>query len=486
MFGIEKQVDISGCRQVIGGCEHSARMTLAERGGRAVMRVLSKDARVVAVSAVPAGGDVDVSGKVVCTAVCEIAGGEIVCLEYLGGFSFSHKVSGVRAGSSCDVSADIRGVRVVRASGCEVVLEVDFGVYENFAVQGGEVAVVSAEGCYCEVDNVVSTVSVLKVHNFTALAEMEVDSGIALVLARYFCAEVENISAREGSCVVSGNVHGFVSFLDGAGGVKNQACSFPFREEFSCEGADDFGAFARALEHSVVCEVNEVRGVSVVTCEVEVEISLWGFSAVKFERGRDFFSDKVQILAENAEFVSSDFCGCEQAFGKFSDVVAFPYELPSDVCIGSARVAGVSRRGESCVFDCELAVTVCGNDLKFSEFAVKAEIAFPASGDGKTTVCDVGVCEIDCRIAGSKVEIFGKLCGNLLVCCERRETVVSALSCGDEKPDGGGGFVLYRAENGETLLDVCEAVGVMPDLLKTQNPNVEFPVVGERKVVVWK
>lgn len=486
MFSIEKQVDISASRQVIAGCGHSARMTLAERGGRAVMRVLSKDARVVSVAAIPVGGDVEVSGKVVCTAVCEIAGGEIVCLEYLGGFGFSHKADGVRAGSGCDVSAVVGGVRVVRASGCEVVLEVDFAACENFAVQCGEVAVVSAQGCYGEVENVSATASNLKVHNFTALAEMEIETGISLVLSRYFCAEVENISARGGSVVISGNIHGFISFLDTAGGVKNQACSFPFREEFSCGEADDFGAFARTGEHNVVCEVNEVRGVSVVTCEVEVEISLWGFVSVAFERGSNFFSDKVQITAENGEFISSDFCGCEQAVGKFSQLVDLPYDLPSDVCVAVARVAGVLRRGNSCVFDCDIACTVCGSDMKFSEFMVKAEIAFPASGDGKNTVCDVGICEIDCKIAGSRVEIFGKLCGNLLICCDRHESVVSALSCGADKPDVGGGFVLYRAENGETLLDVCEAVGIMPDKLKTQNPSAIFPIVGEKKIVVWK
>ncbi len=486
MFSIEKQVDISGCKHVVAKCDHSARMTLAERGGRAIMRVLSKDARVVAVSALPVGSDVEVSGKVACTAVCEIAGGEIVCLEYLGGFGFTHKASGVRAGSACDVSAVASGVRVVRASGCEVALEVDFSVCENFAVQGGEVAVVSAEGCYGEVDFASATSSVFKVHNFTALAEMEVEAGIALVLSRYFCAEVESVSPRDGSCVVSGNIHGFVSFLDGAGGVKNQACSFPFREEFSCEKADDFGAFARVGEHSVVCEVNEVRGISVVTCEVEVEISLWGFSTLQFERGGNFFSDKVEIMAENSQFVSSEFCGCEQAVGKFSSLVELPHELPTDVCVSVARVASVSRRLESCVFDCDLAVTVCGSDLRFSEFNIVAEIAFPASGDGKTAVCDVGICEIGASISGSKVEIFGKLCGNMLICCDKTETVVSALECGVEKPDNGGGFVLYRAENGETLLEVCEAVGIMPDKLKTQNPGVTFPIVGERKVVVWK
>ncbi len=486
MFSIEKQVDIVGSRQVVARCEHSARMTLAERGGRAIMRVLSKDARIVSVAAVAAGSDVDVSGKVICSAVCEIAGGEIVCLEYLGNFAFTHKAAFVTPPACCDVAAVISAVRVLRASGCEVVCEVDFAVRENFAVQASQAAVISAGDCYSEVEKIKSQSGVLKVHNFTGVAEMEIPCGVALVLSQQFGVELTGVSARGGSCVCTGNIHGWVSFTDLAGVVKNQPCTFPFREEFSCADAEEFAAFARVCEHNVVCEVNEVRGISIVTCEVEVEVSLWGYSYALFERGSNFFSSKVEITPEIAQFQTTDVTGCVQSTGKFSATKEWQYDLPSGVVVVSARVASVVRRGETCIFDCGICCTVCGSDMKFQEFVLDAEIAFPAAGDGKTAVCDVAICEIQAGIMGGKVEVGGRICGNMLLFADRCESVVSSLACGAEKPDSSGGFVLYRAENGETLLDVAAAVGVMPDVLKQQNPSVKFPIAGEAKVVVWR
>ncbi len=486
MFSIEKQVDVLGSRQVVCEAVHSARMTLAERGGRAVMRVLCKDAKVLGASAVATGVDVEVSGRLVASVVCEIAGGEIVCLEYSGNFNFAHKAVGVFVPAVCDVSALVSGVRVIRASGCEVAIEADIVVKENFAVSASEPSVVSAVDCYSEVGEIVGETGTLKVHDFVCSGEFEVPKAVSSVLASQFFAECTGISARGGSVVCNGFVHGFISFLDINGKICREVCSFPFREEFSCENADDRGAFVRACECSVVCEVNEVRGSAVVSCEVELEVSLWSYSAVKYEKGENFFSDKMELTCDMGEFVCSDFVGMVQGSAKFSEVCEWPFDLPSEFCVVNARVASVKK----CVVGngvCgEIVCCVSGGDRKFQEFAVKYSVDLPVDLDGTVFSCDAVISEIDARVSGGGVEVFGRVCVNAVVTKERKEKVACGVAVGGEKVNVSGGFVLYRTEIGETLLDVCEAVGVMPEVLKSQNPGVVFPVTKEGKVVVWK
>ncbi|MFI3168202.1 MAG: hypothetical protein R3Y32_08840 [Bacillota bacterium] len=485
MFSIEKQVDIVGGRQVFARAEHSARMTLAEKGGRAIMRVLSKEARVVSVSAVATGVDVEASGKLVVSAVCETHGGEIVCLEYVGNFNFTHKAVGVSVPASCDVSAIVSQVRVLRASGCEVAVEVELEILENFSVAVGEPSVVSAVDCYSSVRCIPAVSSMLKVHDFVCSGEMEVDGAIETVLSQQFYCEHTGVSYRGDSVVCSGNIHGWLCYKNIAGEIKRESCSFPYREEFSCAEAEDYAVFARAGECSVVCEVNEIKGVSAVTFDVEVEISLWGYQTLQFECGSDFFCDKFQLISEQSEFVCSQFVGAVQGTAKFSEICDWPYDLSGDVLVASARVASVERVESTAKFGGNLVCCVCSGG-KFCELQVPYAVDFPINPDGGNGVCDVCVAEISARISAGKVEVFGRVCGNLVVTKERREIVVSSLSIGNPKENVAGGFVLYRAEKGETLLGVCESVGVMPELLKSQNPNVLFPIPAETKVVVWK
>ncbi len=492
MLSIDRSEEVFGGRQAVRGCGHSLKMTLSEKGGRSIEKVLSKGAEIVDISLTLGAGEAIVSGGILISAVCFVAGGGVSCMEYFGKFEFSHRVDGIFPPCESEVRGVVSAVRVLRVSGSDLVCEVDFVAEEYFSAVVSAGGVESVDGCFSEISKHKIGSAVLKTHEFVASEEVEVFDGISAVLGSTFSAEILAVAKRRESVVVSGNLHGWFVFVNLDGKIARKELSFPFREEFSVADAGEFACRAVVGKCKVICEVNEVRKVSIATVEAEVLLSCWGYSESEFQVGGNFFSTDCELNVEKTTLQTSKFCGSVQTQNRFAFSAVSEFGEDCELGILNARVAQIARRdgdvgagfaGEIavCVFACE-----AGGEVKSREFAVPFRVDFQASGIAEKDVwCDVILSEIDVRLNGENVEIFGTVvaCGIAFAVVETQIAV--SVSEGDAKAVKSCGFVLYRASEGESLLDVARAINVMPDAIAKQNPRIAFPTAEGAKIVVF-
>ncbi len=490
MLSEKRSEEILGSRACVHTERNALKMTLSEKGGRNIEKVLAKNAEVLGVEITVGAGEITVSGSVQISAVCDVAGGGVLAMEYVGKFEFAHRAEGIFPPCQAEGVGIVREVRVLRVSGCDLVCEVIFDVQEYFAASASETCVVDIGGGYSAAQKCKLTSFAKKQHEFVASEEVEVFDGISAVLFSAFAAEVVGVARRRDSVVASGNVHGYFVFANLDGKIARKEISFPFREEFSAPDAADFACRAKVGSCKVICEVNEVRKVSIATCDVEIVISAWGFSAAEYAYGSDFFCTDCEIVADMQSVVSSEFCGSVQTQKRFASTFAEKFEETAELGILSSRIASVAPcESEVCAGFCgEIATTVyaCSGETKTREFLVPFRVDFQSANlAGKAIWCDVCVCEIDVRMASGGVEIFGTVAACGIAFGTQQVEVATDVRCGEAKVQRGCGFVMYNAENGESLLDIAKAVNAMPAAIEKQNPKLVFPTKEGDKVIVW-
>ena len=66
------------------------------------------------------------------------------------------------------------------------------------------------------------------------------------------------------------------------------------------------------------------------------------------------------------------------------------------------------------------------------------------------------------------------------------EAVITEVSEADEKPENMCVLTIYVVKTNETIWDIAKQLNVSPDSLLEQNPQIELPLVGGEKLIVYR
>jgi hypothetical protein len=80
-------------------------------------------------------------------------------------------------------------------------------------------------------------------------------------------------------------------------------------------------------------------------------------------------------------------------------------------------------------------------------------------------------CELCISYKKSKVKTF-----NFITSLSETDVIIAEDSA----------FSLYIPQEGDTLWNVCKALKVSPQVITEQNPQVEYPLVGNEKIIVYR
>ena len=281
--------------------------------------------------------------------------------------------------------------------------------------------------------------------------------------------------------------------------IIKEVKTFPFRVEIECEDAMpnmQAIAFVKEKFFKTDVAVDEENSKSVVTATVNLTFEGEAFSEDTFSLAQDVFSteQEVELVKKSEPY----FKACQQRSVSVNVVGRSPInELPVGVmvlCSGGEKAEITNKRceGENIVVTGVVSSVVYLRDGDGKVFAETVEIPFESTLDVCYT-CNTLI-DIKANVKNSKVKIISLVETELE--CEIQFTLypeekselcfVSEIKPLGEKKKNTCAISVYIPLEGEELWSLAKRLNVCPESLKQTNPELQFPLTGKERIVVYR
>ncbi len=281
--------------------------------------------------------------------------------------------------------------------------------------------------------------------------------------------------------------------------IIKEVRTFPFRAEIECEDAmPNMQAIASVKEKFFKTDVavDEENAKSVVTASISLVFEGEAFAEDTFTLASDAFSteQEIELVKKSAPYYKA----CQQRSVTVGVVGRSPInELPVGavvLCSGGEMVEITNKKieGENTVITGVVGSVVYLRDGEGTVFTERVEIPFESALDF-CCPCDTALM-IKTNVKSSKVRIISLTEAELE--CEILFTVypeekaelcyVSEVKPLGEKEKNLSAISVYIPLEGEELWSLAKRLNVCPNSLKETNPELQFPLTGKERIVVYR
>lgn len=274
---------------------------------------------------------------------------------------------------------------------------------------------------------------------------------------------------------------------------------FPFRTEIECEEAmPNMLSVAKVIERSVKTDVSvdEDGARSIVSVSTNLVFEGEAFITESMPVALDVFSlkNQVEIQRENLPLTTACEVRSHNHTVKESAMVS---ELP----IGASVLAVSGERANVISTECNnegllVVGTVCATALlkdgDGKVFVRKLEIPFEHTFDGAYDCQMQPVVTVKAHSARATVsaltqmELESELYFTVYPTKKCTKNIIRAVDLADEKPANNNAITVYIAREGEELWSLAKRLNVCPDELVETNKELQFPLTGEERIVVYR
>ena len=389
------------------------------------------------------------------------------------------------------VETDLSGIKMTVSAYLTVKGEV-FRKVEYSSLTGGE-------GVYCDFKsaNVVKSYGAVS-SVYSAEEEFELKYPVAEVIAHRAEVCLTQVQCGVGTVICDGEI--YLSEILLQSGDKNDIIRenrvIPFRAEAECEDAmPQLSATCRAFVKSLKTDVSvdEEKNISTLTAFVSVDIRGEAYSVAEQTLAADTFSSENELALTKTQAVFTAESTPQSVFCKLTGTAAI-----GD--IGSARIITVASEkievssaiakdgGVSVAGAVTANVLLMGEDGKvftrkaetpFETFvAVKTDgeikaIATPKSATVRLITMTEAECETEAVFTVYSESAF-------------KTDVISAVETGAVKPENTAAVSVYIPRSGEGLWGLAKRLNVCPETLVSTNPDLQFPLTGKERIVVYR
>lgn len=489
--------NLAACRQTVKTEEKIKAECRTEIPSESVSDVLNVSARAVITDKERTEGGVGYSGKVTFF-VCYIdTRGDIKKCECGAEFSGALKVDGEYFDAFvCAIAekaeADASGVKLTVRGYVSIKGEV-FSVENKRALCRGDGLIVREEE--------IVAVKSFGVREACLPVEEEIDLNykIEQMISQSACVTVTSAQCGVGAIIVDGET--FLSFVMLQSGEKNGIIRedkvIPFRMEIECEDAMPSGkAIARACVKSFKTDVlvDEDAGVS----RINVNLTIKGEGEAFIEETRSVAGDvfdierEVEIEKEKAAFIFREEVKSEKfrvtervtvdeiAPGAY---VAATFGEKAEITATEYSADGISVSGAI-----TLNTVMADRDGKLVTRKLEAPFTYKIKAEGATDVTAFADAVASSAKIVSATEI--EVSADIVVTAypERKEEykIIKEIKITGEKTANVHAVSVYLALSGEDLWGLSKRLGVHPQTVLESNPELQFPLSGEERIVVYR
>lgn len=484
------------CKNKLCSAQTALETRLLPMGGVSISKVLSYSAdSFVSVSDVFTG-EVRVSGRVTFKVLFLDAEGSIRAMET--NVEFTDKViCDASTGGKPEILSRILDIDIINVAEGELRLAavVEMDLYDNmsnrvkFLLSGGEEV-------YTREEKMDYTKLVARVNDMFILSdEIKVEGDKILLIE----SALITLSSNAGidNIVTDGEI--VTNIVTEAGGeVYNYRVVTPFSNESAADGArggcySEANAKLRAAKAALV--LDEVSGA--VNIEFEIEISGFVYCEDTVTPVSDAFSIVNELSLTTAEFPIIKNRQQKTVFEKVEGSVTLDNDMPAAdrilACCGSKL-----NIANSYISDGKLVIegTVNSAVIYYSnetgtKNSVDVELPFSIttaeSMSGAVIAAHGEVCEISAKIRrGNEIDIKTDIAVNVCTVETNTARLVTDLVIGEPVEIPSAAISLHIARQKESLWDVAKALRTTPELILLQNPDLELPLKGGERVIVYR
>lgn len=389
---------------------------------------------------------------------------------------------------------DLSGLKMTVSAYLTVRGEI-FRKTEYSALSGGE-------GLYCDLKGVQTVKPCGAVATvYGAEEEFELKYPVAEVLSHRAEVCLTQVQCGVGTVICDGEIYLTEILLQS--GDKNDIIRenrvIPFRAEAECEDAmPQLSATCRAVVKSLKTDVgvDEEKNVSTLSAYVAVDIRGEAYSLSEETFADDAFSKDNELTLVKDRIGFSALSAPQSAFFKLGGKATIDgADSARIITVASEKIeiAAVSAKdgGANVSGVVLLNVLFAADDGKI--FTRKAETPFetfvPCETDGAVKSYKVYATP-KCASAkfASLTEIECETEAVFTVYAEREygASVISAVETGEEKKDVAAAVSVFIPLSGEGLWELAKRLNVCPETLVSTNPDLQFPLTGKERIVVYR
>ena len=463
-----------------------------------VGKVLSVTAHAETVGCEAVNKEVRYSGKVVYHLVWTDGEGRLQKTEV--GAEFSHKAEHPEVVSSARIDVDIclERTEVRPVNGSLMVTSVATAKIQTTTLlstpylTGGEGLVTRNES--------VPLYAVQRCNaQMTVGDEWETKRVVKDVLLPCVCASVTSAGTGIGYAACDGEVEVTLLCLDSDGLPFTERRKIPYRIEAEGEGVMPNMAVTASVaikNVKVSATVDADKSLTIlavdVTCEARADVAVE--RAVEcvidaYSPTRHLTEKREQIVCQLPVCVRSTMhrmvgkVGAEDVTAQDAVLVTYPLGVQAAVtAIGDGTVTVEGVVSAVALIKKEDGYTAPVLELPFS---VSVEATGVRIGD--TITVDACVGELSARtVANGEVELSVELKLSLCVYRATAQTVIADIEIGEEKKVSTAAISVCYPQAGSTLWDIAKDLGVSPEQVLAFNEELQFPLTGEERVVVYR
>ena len=360
-------------------------------------------------------------------------------------------------------------------------------------------ALIGGEGLITDTDSVCIVKPLgIRQTNYPLEEEFDLTFAVKEVINHQATAVVTSAQCGVGAVIVDGEVYLSLTALTLDGKVKKETKAFPFRAEVELEEAmPACTANATVKVKSFKTDIS-VAGDESSTAKVEVILSLIASAHECVEQmvAVDVFS--INKIVETEKIEASEEKPCEVRFVLQNVQALAGIDAPTDgasVCAltGEAVEITETKRVEN-----GLAVTgvlsanviFIGGDGKI--FSRKAHAPFetvlganiPCGAD--VTIKATVKCADGKVVSADEIEILAEIAFSVYSCEKTKIRIIGKVTEKGEKKAEKSAISVFIASPKETLWQLAKRLNVCPSDLLTANKELQFPLTGEERIVVYR
>ena len=469
-----------------------------------ITKVLCANAKSYICNTEIAGKEVKFNGNVNFQVIYENDAKEVNSLDYTADFKdkfFSDKISGsniaIVTSGVVDINTAISGrdVKVV------AIVEICVEMIEHLELT----ALTTVEGAsvYYNTETVnVSTFAGVLSDKFETNYDIEIKDNVSKVLEVSCSPYIENVTVFEKYVKVVGGANVDICYI--TNGEQQLLRTHQSKVDFAQEVALD-----NLMENSCVQSLLDVNNSQIkVTTNIDVDYAVVNLNLPFTYTGYAFNNNDVEIiddvfsttnyLKSKTESFDSLVCGGSltlenKVTGNVESDDVFMDEVLG-TCCNAVTVATTYIQDESLIVEGVASTTVMYlNKETNNTYSTMVEMPFSISekakdvDDGFVPVVNVSLGEVSAKVRrGKELDVSATLFVYADFYGSKCEAVISELEEVEEKPESNTVLTIYVVKPNETIWEISKRLNINPDNLLEQNANVELPLKGGEKLIVYK
>lgn len=487
-------------RKKIASAQAVAEARLLPAPGTVIARVLS----ITAASRVGASevfaGEARYGGRVDFTVLFVDVDGKNHSITHSTDFSDKIESPLVTADMKADFTSEVLDTDVVNVSSGEIKLAAVVEIRLDADTSEEIRYLTGGTGVYSDGEEIEYCVFKAGGTGTANLSSTIQDVKITDILASEYRAVVTTRTAATDSITVNGLIIGDILGETEDGLAASYRTEIPFSEEFAADGAR---AGDVVLARACVCGTPRIESDedgSAIISDYELTVNYAVYGEEKTEIVSDVFSatNELMVTSESATVCRPrlNVTLTDRVEGSVTLEVNMP--IADNILGMTAQRVTVSNAVASADDEMLVEGVVSGNVIYYcaeanSENSVAVELPFslkisvPGLQEDDEVYARGTVISTTLKIRrGNEIDVRAEVAFEVCAAGSTTKCVITDLTEGEARIIPSSAISVHVAAKGETLWDVAKATGSTPELVMLQNPDLELPLKGGERVIVYR